>query len=681
MLYSKDLLLNAEFNQPKDRKVYLHRHPAFFGEAQHVIEDCCGFCPKPVTEEEYAIAEEESKIYISGKISFIKDNPGRQEIGSFNPITETDWTEMAYTAGTEKLCQAIVLHDLEAVEEFLEQDDSNCNHRDITGRTPLQLACMASTPEIVQCLVDHGARLVARMADGKTALHLAAARGNVEIIRILLTKSNENEEAEVRDRKSEEDFDENAEDGLEGSSQMGSVTHTSASYVKVEVNDDENDGSDEAGGSVEDNDDTPDVYDINVVAWDSLTTPLHLAILHGHVKAVKELVSSFGADVLMPIKIVDEHTKKPHAAILTLVLVLALPLEKAREMSQTLLELGGSPAQADLTQWTPLHYIAQSDYNELLDLYLEHDGPAVQRAINHLATVDTTWHRSSLTFCSALVSAIHARKHASAKKLLEMGAKPNFEFGDILKATKDQTFMHGKDHESSFSKAKQPILWAIDCDMPLIALDLLNRGVDPNAKIPTSNHYDSGYTALDGVRTQLTKLRSFLNQEPSVKPCRCGHCGSTPIRFELDDESYLKEFQEGTYKMFFAENQLKNARESNRKLKKQDKSARPSQRSSGMSEKNDAISALVHDYEILEKELLAKGAKPIEELDAENGNSIKPSQPQPNRRTQINKKSETQKPFEFKFKFNRTDITDVTHAGYLQLYVLILPPRKRRLEH
>ncbi|KAK4938155.1 hypothetical protein LTR66_015120, partial [Elasticomyces elasticus] len=32
MLYTKDLLLNAQWNQPKDREVYLHRHPAFFGE-------------------------------------------------------------------------------------------------------------------------------------------------------------------------------------------------------------------------------------------------------------------------------------------------------------------------------------------------------------------------------------------------------------------------------------------------------------------------------------------------------------------------------------------------------------------------------------------------------------------------------------------------------------------------
>jgi len=94
MLYTKDLLLNAQWNQGKDREVYLHRHPAFFGEAEHVIHDCCGFCPAPTTDEERKIVEEESKIYVSGDISFLKDDPGRQEIGSFNPITETDWTGM-----------------------------------------------------------------------------------------------------------------------------------------------------------------------------------------------------------------------------------------------------------------------------------------------------------------------------------------------------------------------------------------------------------------------------------------------------------------------------------------------------------------------------------------------------------------------------------------------------------
>lgn len=45
-----------------------------------------------MTDEEKAVSEEEGKTYISGDVTFIKDDPGRQEIGSFNPITETDWT-------------------------------------------------------------------------------------------------------------------------------------------------------------------------------------------------------------------------------------------------------------------------------------------------------------------------------------------------------------------------------------------------------------------------------------------------------------------------------------------------------------------------------------------------------------------------------------------------------------
>ncbi|KAJ9641385.1 hypothetical protein H2199_005355 [Coniosporium tulheliwenetii] len=176
LLYTKDLLLNAEWNKPKDREVNLH----------------------PFDPEDEEVAEAESKIYVSGNVSFIKDDPGRQAIGSFNPITDDDWTEMAYVGNTARLCQAIVDGDLEHVQDWLAQEGSNPNRRDYTGRTPLHLAVISSTPEIVQCLIDHGARLVARLADGRTALHLAAARGNIPMVKSLLEKSEQNEEEEAR---------------------------------------------------------------------------------------------------------------------------------------------------------------------------------------------------------------------------------------------------------------------------------------------------------------------------------------------------------------------------------------------------------------------------------------------------------------------------------------------------
>lgn len=123
-------MLNAEWNKPDDREVNLHRHPAFFGYATDVIEDCCGSCPSPVTPEEHEVAEQEAKIYVSGKISFIKDDPGRQAIGSFHPLTDDDWTEMAYVGNTARLCQAIVDGDAEHVEDWLAQEGSDPNIRD-----------------------------------------------------------------------------------------------------------------------------------------------------------------------------------------------------------------------------------------------------------------------------------------------------------------------------------------------------------------------------------------------------------------------------------------------------------------------------------------------------------------------------------------------------------------------
>jgi len=122
LLYAKDLLLNAEWNLPDDREVYLHRHPCFFGTAEEVLGDCCGYCPVPKTDEEIEVAEEESKNYVSGPLKFVMDDPGRQEIGSFNPITDDEWTTMAYVGDTARLCQAIVDGDLDHVQDWCSQE-------------------------------------------------------------------------------------------------------------------------------------------------------------------------------------------------------------------------------------------------------------------------------------------------------------------------------------------------------------------------------------------------------------------------------------------------------------------------------------------------------------------------------------------------------------------------------
>jgi len=572
---------------------------------------------------------------------------------------------MAYVSRTELLCQAIVSHDLASVRDFLGQEDSDPDRRDYTGRTPLQLACMTSTPEIVQCLVDHGARLIARMADGQTALHLAAARGATEIVRILLTKSNENEEKEngKNDSTKAKPVDVGNHHHVDDDAEKDDHSHTSASYVKIDQND-----TDEVGptfDTIEENELDPDIYDINVTAWDNLASPLHLAILHGHVETVKELVTSFGADVLMPIKITSDYNKQPRGAIMTLILMLALPLEKAREMAKTLLKLGASSTQADMSHNTPLHYIAQSDYNELLDIFQEHDGPAMQRAINHLV-VQGDWYSSGYTFVSAFVSAVLAKNQVGATKLLEMGANYKFEISECLKTLKIQmpdAVRYGREEKFVERQPKQPIFFAIQNDLPSVAIDLLQRGIDPNTFYTRKN--DLKETVLDCTNRHLKELQDSLKKEPPTwyKPYGI----PDPVVFEEADDSYLNVFQEGTYQRFAAKSQLERAKRNNERAAEnnEQQKAKESEERPGEAEARKAVTELIADYESLKAELISREAKTWEELHP----GEQQEQPRDHQIRRNQQKQKPAKPFKVEFFRSSSGLSDVIQEGYVQLYV------------
>lgn len=326
--------------------------------------DCCGQCPVPITDEEEDVAAEKRGIYVYGDLQFINDDPGRQAIGSFNPLTEDDWTEMAYVGNTARLCQAIVDGDLQHVQDWCRQADVGIiDRRDHTGRTSLHLAAMASTPEVVQCLIDHGARIVAQLVNGFTALHIAACRGNTQMVKAILERSeaNEEEEAERADLKKaalksllydEEDdkgkdwkvnnaSDTDEDDGTnydDDDESDESHTMTEGLFVKVRpVN------SEEGQTMLDDKHrDELNVYDVNILAWDSPVSPLHLAILGGHTDVIETLCSIYGADVLLPVKILDAYSRGPRAAILTLILAQLLPSDRAQAVTKTLLQLGVS---------------------------------------------------------------------------------------------------------------------------------------------------------------------------------------------------------------------------------------------------------------------------------------------------------------------------------------------------
>ncbi|OAG06714.1 ankyrin [Paraphaeosphaeria sporulosa] len=686
LLYTKDLLLNSEWNKPKDREVNLHRHPAFFGFAEDIINDCCGFCPQPVTPEEHDVAEEERKIYVSGKISFIKDDPGRQAIGSFNPITDDDWTEMAYVGNTARLCQAIVDEDLEHVVDWLEQDGSDPNCRDYTGRTPLHLAVTSSTPEIVRALIDHGARLVARLADGRTALHLAAARGSVEMVRMIMQKSEENEEEEAKKEdvrkkarmaertpkneylserpksaKEDDDSDVDMIEKDEAESDDEARTTMTGSYIKVKEGENTTDNA-----VPEEDEDDPDVYDVNVLAWDLQCSPLHLAILKGHTEVVKELVQSFGADVFLPIKLLNDHDKSPRGAILTLVLSLGLPLEQAKEMTKTLLSLGATSVQADTKQMTALHYVAVKE-PELLEILIQEDEPAAKRAINHLGVLGSSWRPSSQ---SPLMSAISSGNALAALKLLESGANPSIDFKDWMKSVEPQfdsiARSDSDNNRRTFTRdIEQPIILAIENEVPEIAVRLLEMGADPDTltkptKESLERDYNTSYTDMDSVldivRKKITDLRDYVREvKDSGRP-------SNPRINLKNDIDYLEGFEHGTYKYFVAKAQLERAEEEdNRARESYEDQLKSYTERKGVEEKIEAIKSMEKRFEELEQALMSKGAKTFKELHPNVKLEKRPYYG-------YNHQPWVPPPFEIKFDFSVPDLTDERRDAYSKLF-------------
>ncbi|KAL1792278.1 hypothetical protein ACET3X_008785 [Alternaria dauci] len=710
LLYAKDLLLNAEWNRPKERETTLHRHPAFFGNAADVIEDCCGYCPEPITGEDQEIAEDEGKIYVSGTLSFIKDNPGRQAIGSFHPLTDDDWTEMAYVGNTARLCQAIVEGDLEHVQDWLSQEDADPDRRDYTGRTPLQLAVATSTRQIVQALIDAGARIVARLFDGKTALHLAAMRGEVEMVRALLVKSDANEELEmekqalkksnqsqpaVASRTSTDDtdkqmsHDDSEDEDIDMLDEDGESDNADATTEGSVINIDHKKSQDHDNLPDDAKDDEPDVYDVNVLAWDAPVSALHLAIANGHTEVVKTLVQEFGADVLLPIKLVYNNNKAPRAAILPLVLALQLSPGKAEEMTQLLISLGASPAQGDLDHVTALHYFAAHGVDLLKTMILANQ-PASQQAVNHLMLSP---HKYSPSASSALKIAIEHGDAASVDALLELGAEPAIDFASYIVSAERKWGRMGDSTEHNQNQfrqnVEQPVFAAVRSEVPSIVLKLLDAGADINSLTPkawsvlsNNNNYQDNNTGtlLDIVRTTMRKLRTFIELGKvdgedgwlysSGWFDRIHYHSGSQNRFEQiplkEDAEYLQELQPGTYAHWMVKAQFETAKKTyETDLKAHEEWKKAQQKPNGTNEKKAAVQSVLDDFGALETELLKRNAKTFKELHPD----IELDVPRPSQYDHWgNQNQDPPKPWSPSLTFRLPDLTDERRAAYLRLF-------------
>ncbi len=175
------------------------------------------------------------------------------------------------------------------------------------------------------------------------------------------------------------------------------------------------------------------------------------------------MTKEYGSDVLLPVKFVQSGTV-PVGALLTLVLALALPVEKAKEMTKALLGLGATSAQADLNGVTAFHRYVDANAESLLELLWETDPAGAKTAVDHIA-----FRHSSCE--TPLQAAVQNGNLPMVLQLLSRGAVPQIEFEawyvppDLMMflSFKVRSTLHGKECRGSTNSLSPRSLkvWAI----------------------------------------------------------------------------------------------------------------------------------------------------------------------------------------------------------------------------
>ncbi|RKP04376.1 ankyrin repeat-containing domain protein, partial [Thamnocephalis sphaerospora] len=434
-LFTKDMVLNSPwYSKNRGHDIKFHRHPCFFGTMADVMADCCGHCPdvSKLPEDERP-STEESELYIQGDVSFIKDDPGRQAIGSFHPITSDDWAIEAYIEKPrEDICAAALRGDIAAAKELIRkaaetvdadmiaiqnattpvQPDATVeaavalavNARDHIGRTPLQLAVIGGHHTMIELLLEHGARVCARISDGRTVLHLAAQQGDVAAVRMLLAQSEKNRIAK-EEREAAAAANAEADDADSETSSIDIIEKSELSDFPGEI-----DWSDESTAeSKADEDD--DIMEIDIPDWDLQMSAMEHAIFFGHLEVVKVLVEA-GAD---PRRVIKFKASRDRSAAIHYPLALCMTVrDRARgiEIARYLIEKGARATQLNLNHESVFHVAIAGGMIEFVRLFIELD-PRTLATVNCISSRKVT----------PLYSAVKSGHREMVELLLDNGAK------------------------------------------------------------------------------------------------------------------------------------------------------------------------------------------------------------------------------------------------------------------
>ncbi|KAG8887776.1 hypothetical protein FRB98_009036 [Tulasnella sp. 332] len=386
MVYQTDLGMNSTFN-PKNKGRTLHRHPAFFGTMEEAMEDCCEHCRAPETDEEKETFTKESEQFLTGRITFMQEDPGRQSMtGSFRPIDEGEWSDQAYIRPVTRLFTSIAAHDRAVAADFVKKNADSIKWRDHVGRTALQFAIQCSARDICKDLIQAGARTTARLVDGRSSLHLACQLPDMEdVVTAMLMKSDqtateimEREKAEGKKAGSDvemKDDEAKVQDSSDDdwTDQEEHEENEDYSEAKKKVQPQPATGAPPAEDDVLEDTDEPDVLDVDAADWDQGMTPLGYAIISGSLPIVKILVEA-KADCKTPLKARGYGVNTFHPLSLT---ALTKDESVAAQIAAYLVAAGGATsAAADEDTVTVFHRLVAYNRVETVATLLRVDPTA-----------------------------------------------------------------------------------------------------------------------------------------------------------------------------------------------------------------------------------------------------------------------------------------------------------------
>ncbi|KCV69365.1 hypothetical protein H696_03796 [Fonticula alba] len=162
LMEGKDSMLNSPWF---DRGKTYHTHPCFIGRMATIMEDCCGFCP--AFPADFDIAE---SPFVHGPLVFLADDPGRQAIGSFRPITDGDWmTSALLDPAADLLAQAAATGDLGLFHRALELESARVAHdraAALAGQAAAERIAAAAQADVAARLAEASAATAAMLDRG-----------------------------------------------------------------------------------------------------------------------------------------------------------------------------------------------------------------------------------------------------------------------------------------------------------------------------------------------------------------------------------------------------------------------------------------------------------------------------------------------------------------------------------